>query len=385
MNPFDLALYLSWADREPELGLADIQGGNDAYIESRIIERLKDDPLVTRSLPMLAVGGKCRVETMAEVLGCVAADLGRRLGAQEWIAASGGSHPVFVAARPALAHRLRRYYETVRHREKFRGETRRYADALLRRLQDALPDSGDVDADEVLAALRLASPVEAIRLWEWVEAWAQQSPGRWDTVGKVTSRILGEWADDHRSTPHALRAAIQAANIAAYRREMPLADVRDLWAEVLAFADRHPEPGQQRELRLLGALGSLPYAPGDEALWEVLVAGGEVLRTSPRVFTAAVDATHRLLEAGNASAGRRLSGLLDLGTVLLAGSPDMSRALAWAHASEARLVADSDPSAAQVKIREAERLTSGAAEPSQHGRTGSRRRTCSPEYGSSAG
>jgi hypothetical protein len=366
VNPFDLALYRAWADREPSLSPADITGGNDAYIDRRIIERLRDDPLVTRSLPMLAVGDKCRVETIAEVLGCDPADLGRRLGAQEWIEAKGTGTPVFVKAQPALAWRLRRYYEAPRHREQLHRETRRFAEVLLRRLRDALLGSSDagadeVDADEVVAALRLADSAEAIGLWDWVEAWAVEPPGRWHTVGKVTSRILGEAAEGELALPDAFCAAIQAANIAAYRREVPLADVREPWSEVLAFADRHPEPGRQQELRLLGALGSLPYAPKDEALWQVLDGGRDVLLTAPRVFTAAVDAMHRLLEAADASAAGHLSGLLDLGR--LAGSAELSRALAWARTAEARLLADLDPDAAQQKIREAERLASAATGP----------------------
>jgi len=366
VNPFDLALYQAWADRDRDLSPADIRGGNDAYIESRIIERLRDDPLVMHSLPMLAIGGKCRIETIAEAIGRGAAELGRRLGAEEWIAATGGSPPVFVTARPALARRLHRYYETPEHRDQFRRDTRKFAEALLRRLRDALLASADMDADEVVTALRLADPAEAIRLWELIQAWAEEPPGRWDVVGKVTSRVLGEWAEDEQVSPDALRAAIQAAYIAAYRRDVPLADAREPWAEVLAFADRHPEPARQLELRMLGALGSLPYAPGDEALWEVLVAGGEALFTAPRVFTAAVDATHRFLEAADASAAGRLSGLLDLGKVARPydpGSPDMSRALAWAHVAEARLLADIDPTAAREKLREAERLASADTGP----------------------
>ena len=365
VNPFDLALYRTWADREPDLSPEDIAGGNDAYIENRIIERLRGDPLVTRSLPMLAVGGMCRVETIAEVLDCDAAILGRQLGAQEWIQAKGGSPPAFVAARPALARRLRRYCETPERREQLRRETRAFAEVLLRRLRDALvaasdADAAEVDVDEVIMALRLADPAEAIWLWELVEAWAEGPLGRWHLVGRMTSRILGEW-EEEQAAPDALRAAIQAANIAAYRREVPLADVRVLWREVLASASWHPEPGRQRELRLLGALGSLPYEPTDEALWQVLTDGRETLTASPRVFTTAVDAMHRLLEAANASAARRLSGLLDSGR--LAAAADMDRALAWARIAEARLLADTAPMAAQGKIREAERLASAAAAP----------------------
>ena len=62
VSPFDLALYAAWADEDPDLDVAQVSAGSNAYIEGRIIERL-DDPLVVRALPVLASAGRCRVTT----------------------------------------------------------------------------------------------------------------------------------------------------------------------------------------------------------------------------------------------------------------------------------------------------------------------------------
>src|SRR5262249_31191462 len=58
VSPFDLALYAAWADEDPELSVAQVNRGSDAYIEGRIIERL-DDQLVIAALPVLASAGRC--------------------------------------------------------------------------------------------------------------------------------------------------------------------------------------------------------------------------------------------------------------------------------------------------------------------------------------
>jgi hypothetical protein len=364
VNPFDLALYRAWADEEPGLDIALVARGSDAYIESRIIQRL-GSPLVIDSLPLLAVGGKCQIDTIATVLGCDKAELGRRLAEQEWIESSGSSPHESVMAWHAVAHRLRRYFNAVERQEEFSDRTRCFATELLRRLSDELHASADVDADEVITALRLAEPDEAVDLWELTTEWAQEPPGRWGAIGAMTRRILGEWADDGWPATNALRACVLAAYIAAYRRAMPMADVRDLWARVLATAGDHPDLGRQRQLRALGALGSLPYAPQDASLWEVLRDEQECLLGSPEVGTAAIDAIHRLLEAGHADVARHLRELLELDSFRFAFAEEqaLSPALAWANVADARLLADSDTLAAEARLEHAERLALAATDP----------------------
>lgn len=75
VSPFDLALYAAWAEDDPDLDVAEVRRGSDAYVEGRIIGRL-GDPLVVQALPLLAAAGRCRVATLAEVLDCDPAVLG---------------------------------------------------------------------------------------------------------------------------------------------------------------------------------------------------------------------------------------------------------------------------------------------------------------------
>jgi hypothetical protein len=376
VNPFDLALYRAWANEEPGLSVADIRQGNDAYVESRIIQRL-DDRLVLKSLPMLAAGGKCRVETIAAALGCDAASLGRQLAAQEWIEWEGGTPPVFVMAWPSMAERLRRYYRTAGRETEFWQAMQQFAEAVRRRLSD--DPRAPIDVAEVVAALRWAGqPAEAAGLWDVVTGRAAQPPGQWDTVSKITDRVLGQWDDPDQPdeqewpTKGALQAAVLAAHIAAHRRDTPAADGPELWEQVRVSARGHPDPARQRQLRVLGALGGLLCGPGEASLWDVLRTEQESLMSSPEVGTAAIGAVHRLLEAGRAGDARQLLELLDLKSFrsVFQGRPgagrdlrpaDADRPLAWAFAAEARLLSDRDPPRARNRIAAAERLAAAAS------------------------
>jgi hypothetical protein len=371
VNPFDLALYRAWANEEPDLSVAEVRRGNDAYVKSRIIQRL-DDSLVMSSLPILAAGGKCRVETIAMTLNCDAASLGVRLAAQEWISVEGGSLPVFVTAWPSMAERLRRYYQAADRLMNFLRVMHWFAEVLRRRFDD--DPLAPIDVDEVVAALRWTEqPVAAARLWDSIMARATQPPGRWGAMGAVTRRILGLWEEEEWPTTSALRAAVLVAHIAAYRRDTPLADVRDLWEQVLARAAEHPDPARQRQLRALGALGALPYHPErTSSLWDVLRAEQGILMSSPEVGTAAIDAMHRLLEAGHVDGAGDLRDLLDLDSFPSAfhglagpGRPlrpaDADWPLAWARVAEGRLLADRDPSAARERLIDAEGLASAGS------------------------
>lgn len=370
VSPFDLALYRAWANEEPGLSVADIAQGNDAYIESRIIQRL-DDKLVRRSLPMLAAGGKCRVETIAAALGCDATGLGHGLAAQEWIKAEDGSPPTFATAWPTMAERLRRYYDAPDHQAEFSHAIRWFAQATRRRLDDP---RAPVDVDEVIAALHWAEPAEAAGLWDLITARAARPPGQWNTVGAITIRTLGLWEGEGEwPTTDALRAAILAAHIAAHRGTMPLADRRELWGQVLASAGGHPDPARRRQLRALGALETLPYDPDAASLWDILRAERGSLMSSPEVGAAAIDVMHCLLEAGRADAAGRLRELLDLdsfrafqgrpGAGLGPAPSAADRLVAWALVAGARLLADSDPPAARDLLADAERLASAATGP----------------------
>jgi len=360
ISPFDLALYAAWADEDPGLEVAQVSRGSDAYIEGRIIERL-DDQLVTRALPVLACAGRCRVETIAGFLECDPAALGASLAAQEWVDAE-GDPPAHVAARPALARRLRRYFGADERRADYAARNAALAAALLTRLREA--PLADIDVDELIAALRLSGPAEAAALWDSIAGRAMQPPGRWGTVLNMTRRILGEWepgewdAEDWPAAS-ALRAAVTAAHIAASRRSVPFYEARGPWETVRDWATWHPDRTAARHLRARAALGLLPYARDDEQIREASDAISGFPRAAPEVAAGVADAAHRLLEAGRTRAARELGSILDSARALGA-SP---LADAWADVARARLSADTDAAAAREYLALAERAAQSAADP----------------------
>lgn len=344
VSPFDLALYAAWADEDPSLDVAQVSQGSDAYVEGRIIERL-EDPLVVRALPVLASGGRCRVETIAPLLACDPATLGQRLAQQEWTDAD-GDPPVHVAARPALASRLRRYFGADERRAEFAAGNAALAAVLAARVREV--PLAEIDADELIAALRLAEPADAAALWDSLADRATEPPGRWGTIGNLTRRILGEWDEEEWPTTRALRATVTAAHIAAGRRDSALFDARRPWETVLACADDHPRAVSGRQLRVRAALGLLPYTPDDGSLWDLLdpvlikpggptPAGVRAGSASDATSVAVADVAYRLLEAGLDDAADRLGPALQL--ILLSPDGPVTRVRAWATMVEARRLA----------------------------------------------
>ena len=322
VSPFDLALYAAWAREDPDLSVTTIEGGSDAYVKGRIIERL-GDPLVKRALPILATAGRCRVSTTAEFLernpaglDCTPAELGRRLAGQEWIDAE-GDPPTHITARPALARRLRRYFGAEERRAEFSAQTAALASLL--RIQIGAVPLAEIDVDELIAALRLSSPPDAAALSDSLAERAMEPPGHWTTIGNMTRRILGEWDEEEWPTTPALRATVVAASIAASRREFPLFDARSPWETVRRWAGRHPDPVSRQSLQFRAALGLLPYAPDDESLWGTLE-GNPPEPVGDVLAAAFADVVYRLLEAGLYHAAERL----DRSMRLIPMAPDLS-------------------------------------------------------------
>jgi hypothetical protein len=357
VSPFDLALYQSWADEDPELDLDRVAEGSDAYIEGRIIERLHD-PVLVRALPVLACAGRCRVTTIAAFLGADPAVLGPRLAEQEWIDA-GGDPPEHVTAKPGLARRLRRYFSAGGRAAGFNTETARLAQ-LLRGQANGAP-VGEIDPDELLAALRLSGPAVAAALWDDIASRAAAS-GRWNWTLNVTRRVLGESADEQWPSADALRSTVLASYIAASRRASPLFDARAAWAEAGAWSGRHPDPVAGTFLATRAALGTLPYAPDDAAAWEAAQSGLSLMfysdARSAELAAAAVDALHRLLEEGAEAAAERLLSAGGGPAMWSARAPDAAAAQirAWALVALARLRADDDRNIAVRALDEAESL-----------------------------
>ena len=343
VSPFDLALYRSWADENPGLDAAQVERGSDAYVEGRIIERLGDQ-LVLRTLPVLAPAGRCRVATIAAFTGTDAAALGPRLAEQEWIHAD-GDPPTHVAASPALARRLQHYFSAPERVASFTAETTRLAEMLRREVHDR--PLADIDVDELLTALRLSEPADAVDLWDYI-AEGITAAGRWSWALNVTRRVLGELQDERWLTAEALRATVLVSFIAASRRASWLWDPRGAWAEVRTWSDRHPDPGTARVLRARAALGLLPYAPDDESLWTDLRAAGP----STVLAASATDAAHRMLEAGAGQAVARLIDEEQLRAALNGAAGSQGRV--WARVAVARRAADEDPRGSFEALGQAE-------------------------------
>ncbi|MBO0805910.1 MAG: ATP-binding protein, partial [Nocardiopsaceae bacterium] len=342
ISPFDLALYGSWADEDPDLTPQRVARGSDAYIEGRIIGRLRDRD-VARALPALAVAGRCRVATIAAFGVVEPGTLGMRLAEQEWIDADGD--PVtHVAAKPGLAQRLRDYFGAPDRAAAFAAETTRLAGLLRGRIADA--PLADTDADELLAALRLSEPAAAAALWDGIAVRAKDER-RWNWLFNVTRRVLGEWEEEGAwASTAALRATVLAASIAASRRASASFNARPAWEEVLRSCHEHPDSQAGRILRGRAVLGLLPDIPAGESLGEAL----NLRPTDHELLAARVDAVHRLLEAGDDESAARTCFSPESGGLF------GSRLGAWVLVANARLTAArGSPDAAGRMLADAER------------------------------
>lgn len=349
-SPFDLALYAAWATTDPELNVAQVERGGDGYVEHRIIKRLQD-PVVADALPLLAAAGSLRVETLAQVLGCNTADLRRRLLAQgqEWGSAFFLAQERVVVS-PALALRLRDYFRAPARQPRVQSLNERLALVLLSDL--AAASLTDIDLDDLLAALRLATPGQAAALWDSIADRAMAPPGHWGTVLQMTKRIFGGWAEQTWPTTDALRATVTAAHLAATRHGSALTYPSSLWATVFGTAAAHPDPAMAQVLLSRAALGLL----GTD-----LSQRYEAFPLADASLTAAaVDAGHRLLERGDLDGAAALTGQLQTAGLIDRAGP---RVRAWAYVAAARLAADRDPADAYAMLRSAEQAAADATEP----------------------
>jgi len=337
VSPFDLALYLAWADEDPGLDPRRVAAGSDAYIEGRIIERLHD-PEVLAALPLLASAGRARVTTIASLTGAPAAVLGLRLAEQEWIDRD-GDPPVRVAAKPALASRLRHYFSAPDRAAGFADATAQLARELQK--QAAAP-LDEIDVSELLAALRLSEPGVAAKLWDDLAARVTLA-GRWSWLLNVTRRVLGESEEEEWPTARALRATVLASYIVASRRAFPSFDAQAAWEEVRTWAGDHPDADAGRFLLVRAALGVLPYAPDDPGAWDVIRPGFTADSPAQRLElgAAAADTVYRLIEAGASAQARLVIGDRFVSAVDGPPGATSARVLAWVFVALARIRAAS--------------------------------------------
>lgn len=357
VSPFDLALYLSWAEEDSSLDERRIAAGSDAYVDGRIIARL-GDPAALAAVPVLAALGRCRISTLMALLPHetdegLAAGLGARLAEQEWIHAD-GDPPVRLTVQPALTRRLRHYYGAPGRRAVFEAMSTRVA-RMLRDSLDGAP-LADIDVDELLAALRLSAPADAAALWDGIVSEAQAPPGRWGWMLNVADRVLGESEEDGWPTADALRATVIAAQIAGRRRIGPPVRQYRLWSEVKRWAPSHPDPAMGELLQARAVYGMLHRTMAGLAITPYV----QDLRHLDAAAPAAVDAADGLLEAGRMSAARELIQAGHLGAAL-AGAAG-ARVRAWALVIVSRTEADTNRQRAIKVLDEAERVAAGAGD-----------------------
>ena len=356
VGPFDLALYLRWAEEDPSLDTRRIEvAGRDAYIEGRIIDRLSD-PVVLKALPVIALLGRCRVRTLASVVddGTIPADvLAARIAEQEWIDAD-GDPPTHLTVKPGLVRSLQRYFSSPARQAGFTATAARLA-KVLRQAVRTQP-LADIDVDELLAALRWSDPAEAAGLWDDIAERAQAPPGRWGWVLNVARRVLGESDEEQWPSAGALRATVTASYVAANRRADMSFNPASMWADVREQASRHPDEASGRILRIRAALGLLPYAADDPTVWADL----EPVTSSPALAAAAVNAADRLLEAGAPGAVARLLRMGHLRAALDGEAGDRVRA--WGRVVQGRLLADENRPEAKYVLAVAETAAEDAAE-----------------------
>jgi hypothetical protein len=359
VNPFDLALYLSWAEEDPGLDVRRIEtAGRDAYVEGRIVDRLSD-PVILKALPVVALLGRSRVSTLASLVDedTLSADvLGARFAEQEWIDAD-NDPPNRLTVKPGLTRGLRHYFSAPARQAAFTATANRLATSLRRAVTNQ--PLADIDVDELLAALRLSQPAEAAELWEDITRRVEAPPGRWGWLLNVARRVLGEFEEDQWPTAEALRATVMASYVAARRRADPSFDPHSMWTEVRVWADRHPNQTARQILRARAALGSLPDAADDGSVWADL----QSVPPNAALAAAAVDAAHCLLEDG---ARDRVARLLDQGHHLRAALDGEAgrRVQAWALVVLGRLRADENRHEALRAMTDAEAAAAAAgAEP----------------------
>lgn len=271
-HPFDLALYASWLQEQPDLAPEALQGDEDPYVERRILGRIESRELRAK-VPFVVLLGRFDRATAAAALGLpddgggdsrrspspdgAPADgsLGaalRAIASQEWIDVQPDdeSEGLFYELHRALWPRLWRFYSSSEERRAELVEAMRRAGPALAALARATP-AKRIRAELIGAALRASRPVEGAALWADIEQRAAE------TGAKDRLREIGE----------ALLAGEGPAGLTAgpLRRHATLLHVMLTCRGQTASALLAEEIEAARQ-----ALDSRPEDTGDPALWRWL-------------------------------------------------------------------------------------------------------------------
>ncbi len=295
-NPFDLDMYLTWivdaarTGEEPVDANVVRSGGRDAYVERRIVQRLRTshqriDWHLLDALPAISALGAVTRESLAAVTGDELVDeVFAELAKQEWV---GRDHTATgtLAVKSGMLRRLRSYYGAPARTE----AVVRAMDGLADRLAGTLGDRGRAHLPEtasVVGALRISEPHTAAELWERLVDRVERDDEWASWMLKTAAEVDGASAEERWPSRPALRASVTAAMCAALRRTQRSFDPSGSWSLVSDTAGDHPVPERRAELAARAALGHHEL-PTDDA------------PVNARVIAAAVDAVDRSTEAGD--------------------------------------------------------------------------------------
>lgn len=255
-NPFDLDHYANWARVDPGLDAAAVNArGGDAYIEARIIGRLKHAE-VERLLPAVTALGRFDREMLRPASDADEASFAgawRELAATEWIdiqpdAALGTT---FLEIDRGLRPRLETHYRRPEYRGLVHQAARRLGPALARMVDERRLAS--LGVDHVAAPLRLLPPAEAAGLVDRL-AWKVIEEQAWGWAELVAERLLADHpglGDSHHPAAAGLRAMLASAIL----HIDPERDLGALWESVGSAARAHPDREAGRWLLRRALLG----------------------------------------------------------------------------------------------------------------------------------
>jgi hypothetical protein len=231
-NPFDLALYRSWWEDDPDLDPATLRAaGRDAYIDGRIVKRLHDAELEAL-LPAVALFGRFDATMLQPLCGTRSADdVFERLAEQEWVKTSldRDTGMAVLVIDELLRERLLAWATAPQRRADLDHTRVVLAGHLAKRLHNA--DLGTITIEQVVVALRLARADEAASLLATLEDRIGIDR-RWDWAANVLDRIRGELEGQLDQEP-LFDAAVRAATISVTSRTTPGADYSADWRRVL--------------------------------------------------------------------------------------------------------------------------------------------------------
>lgn len=254
-NPIDVALVGRWLKDEPNLAPAALAEGNfDGYVERRIVDRLKDEPMILAALPFVTVLGSFDAATIEPVLGSDRATRKHVLAgliAEDWTHLEGGpdAERMVIKVDPGLLPRLRSYYDGDPERRARLEAAREALQEHLAKMLEKPPRATTIEA--VVAALRLLPEEKAVRGFDRLADRVAREPA-WIWAEALCERLL---ADEELG--EGLLASVWALYLSALTHREAEVDRAPYWRAVTEMASGHPDRDQANVLAVRGSLGAL--------------------------------------------------------------------------------------------------------------------------------